>query len=36
VAGTARWVLAVAVIATIAWGVLPGSLLDLAANAFPL
>lgn len=36
VAGTARWVLAAAVIATITWGILPGPLLDLAANAFPL
>lgn len=30
------WVLAVAVGTTILWGILPGSLLDLAANAFPL
>ncbi|HEU4894445.1 MAG TPA: NADH-quinone oxidoreductase subunit N [Acidimicrobiia bacterium] len=30
------WVLAVAVGTTILWGVLPGSLLDLAANALPL
>lgn len=33
---TARWVLVLASAATIVWGVLPGSLLDLAANAFPL
>lgn len=36
VAGTARWVLALAVTATVAWGIIPGSLLDLAADAFPL
>jgi NADH-quinone oxidoreductase subunit N len=30
------WVLAVAVGTTILWGILPGSLLDLAANALPL
>lgn len=30
------WVLAVAVGTTLLWGILPGSLLDLAANAFPL
>ena len=36
VPGPARWVLALAVIATIVWGIFPGSLLDLAANAFPL
>ena len=31
-----RWVVGLAVAATIVWGVLPDSLLDLAANAFPL
>lgn len=36
VSGAIRWVLAVSVVATIAWGIFPGSLLDLAANAFPL
>lgn len=36
VAVTARWVLVIAVVATIAWGILPGSLLDLARDAFPL
>lgn len=36
VSGPARWVLAIAVVATIVWGVLPGSLLDLATDAFPL
>lgn len=36
VSGAARWVLTLAVAATIGWGVFPGSLLDLAANAFPL
>ena len=30
------WVLAVAVGSTLLWGILPGSLLDLAANALPL
>lgn len=33
---TVRWVLVVAAAATIVWGILPGSLLDLAASAFPL
>jgi NADH-quinone oxidoreductase subunit N len=33
---TIRWVLAVAVGTTILWGVLPGSLLQLAADALPL
>lgn len=33
---TARWVLVVATAATIVWGILPGSLLDLASSAFPL
>jgi NADH:ubiquinone oxidoreductase subunit 2 (subunit N) len=36
VPGTIRWVLAAAVVTTIIWGVLPGSLLDLAADALPL
>lgn len=36
VAAPIRWVLALAVLATIAWGIFPGSLLDLAADAFPL
>ena len=36
VPGTIRWVLAVAVGTTILWGVLPGSLLRLAADALPL
>lgn len=31
-----RWVLGVAVTATLLWGVLPASLLDIAADAFPL
>ncbi len=34
--GTIKWVLAAAVGTTILWGVLPGSLLSLAADAFPL
>lgn len=33
---TARWVLVLAAAATVIWGVLPGSLLDLAASAFTL
>ena len=36
VPGTIRWVLAAAVGTTILWGVLPGSLLSLAADALPL
>lgn len=36
VAGSARAVLAIAVAMTLLWGILPGSLLDLAANALPL
>jgi NADH-quinone oxidoreductase subunit N len=36
VPGTIKWVLAVAVGTTILWGVLPGSLLSLAADALPL
>jgi NADH-quinone oxidoreductase subunit N len=35
-AGPAGWVLAVAVATTIFWGILPTSLLDLAADALPL
>lgn len=31
-----RWVLVLAAAATIVWGILPGSLLDLATSAFPL
>ncbi len=34
--GPARWVLAVAVAATLVWGIFPTSLLDLAADALPL
>ena len=33
---TIRWVLVVAVFTTILWGVLPGSLLSLAADALPV
>lgn len=36
VPGAIRWVLAAAVGTTILWGILPGSLLRLAADAFPL
>jgi NADH-quinone oxidoreductase subunit N len=36
VPGTVRWVLAAAVGTTIVWGILPGSLLSMAANALPL
>jgi NADH-quinone oxidoreductase subunit N len=36
VVGPIRWVLALAVAATIVWGLFPASLLDLAANALPL
>ena len=36
VPGTVKWVLAAAVGTTILWGVLPGSLLSLAADALPL
>lgn len=36
VPGTIKWVLAVAVGTTLLWGVLPGSLLNLAADALPL
>jgi len=34
--GPERWVLALAVGATILWGIFPSSLLDLAADALPL
>lgn len=33
---TVRWVLVLAAAATIVWGILPGSLLDLTSSAFPL
>ncbi len=36
VPGTLRWVLGVAVVTTIVWGVLPGSLLRAATDALPL
>jgi NADH-quinone oxidoreductase subunit N len=36
VPGPVRWVLMVAVGTTILWGILPGSLLELAADALPL
>ena len=36
IAAPVRWVLVVAVGTTILWGILPGSLLSLAADAFPL
>jgi hypothetical protein len=36
VPGSIRWVLAVAVATTIIWGVLPGTLLNMAADALPL
>jgi NADH-quinone oxidoreductase subunit N len=36
IAPPVRWVLVVAVGTTILWGILPGSLLSLAADAFPL
>jgi NADH-quinone oxidoreductase subunit N len=36
VAPTVRWVVGLAVVATIAWGVFPGSLLDMAASALAL
>ena len=32
----ARWALVIATVATVLWGILPGSLLDLVANAFPI
>jgi NADH-quinone oxidoreductase subunit N len=35
-AGPAGWVLTVAVAATILWGIFPGSLLEMAADALPL
>jgi NADH-quinone oxidoreductase subunit N len=34
--GPERWVLALAVAATILWGIFPASLLDLAASALPI
>jgi NADH-quinone oxidoreductase subunit N len=34
--GSERWVLALAVAATILWGIFPASLLDLAADALPI
>jgi NADH-quinone oxidoreductase subunit N len=34
--GPERWVLALAVGATILWGIFPSSLLDLAADALPI
>jgi len=33
---TARWVLGIAVVGTVLAGILPATLIDLAANAFPL
>jgi NADH-quinone oxidoreductase subunit N len=36
VPATVRWVLVATVAATIVWGILPASLLDLAADALPL
>ncbi len=33
---TVKWVLGIAVFATVLWGILPASLLDVAADAFPL
>jgi NADH-quinone oxidoreductase subunit N len=36
VKGPVRWVLGVTVLATVAWGIFPASLLDLAADALPL
>ena len=33
---TVRWVLGITVVATLLWGILPASLLDIAADAFPL
>ena len=36
VAPTVRWVVGLAVVATIAWGIFPGSLLDMAASALAL
>ena len=32
----ARWAVVIATAATILWGILPGSLLDMVANAFPI
>lgn len=36
VPATSRWVLILSVAATVVWGILPGSLLSLAANALPI
>ncbi len=36
VAGSVRWVLGLAVLATLVWGIFPASLLQLAADALPL
>lgn len=36
VPATYRWVLVLSVVATVLWGILPGSLLNLAADALPL
>ncbi len=36
VVGSVRWVLGLAVLSTLVWGIFPASLLKLAANALPL
>ncbi|MEX2132581.1 MAG: NADH-quinone oxidoreductase subunit N [Acidimicrobiia bacterium] len=36
VPGLVRWVLGIAVLATLIWGILPGSLLNIVADALPL
>ncbi len=36
VPGLVRWVLGIAVLATLVWGILPGSLLNIVADALPL
>jgi NADH-quinone oxidoreductase subunit N len=36
VSTTVRWVLGIAVLATLLWGVLPASLLNIVADALPL
>jgi hypothetical protein len=36
VPGLVRWVLGIAVLATLIWGILPGSLLNIVAYALPL
>ncbi len=36
VPGMVRWVLGIAVLATLIWGILPGSLLNIVADALPL